>query len=104
MFAKGHKLSTMPHKQISITNLTELQTQELKTIRRYTPRYENLAKRVFSGRSRGAAVKLKCLECCNWQRNEVRDCTIGGCALWQYRPYQEKEGKGDKNENQTAKN
>lgn len=41
---------------------------------------------------------MKCLECENWQRNEVRDCNIGGCALHQYRPYQEKEGKDDNND------
>jgi len=93
MFTKGHKLSTMPRKQIKLTNLTQLQLEELKTIRRYTPRYENLAKRVFSGKSRGAAVKMKCLECCCWQRNDVRGCPIEGCALWLYRPYQEKEDK-----------
>lgn len=98
MFKAGHKLSTMPRKQIKLTNLTVLQLEELKTIRRYTPRYENLAKRVFSGRSRGAAIKLACLQCCCWQRNEVRDCTIGGCALHQYRPYQEKGEKVGKNE------
>jgi hypothetical protein len=103
MFKAGHKLSTMPRKQIKLTNLTQLQTEELKTIRRHTPRYENLAKRVFSGRSRGAAVKLACLQCVCWQRNEVRDCTIEGCALWQYRPYQNNEGNGAKDENQTLK-
>jgi len=29
-----------------------------------------------------AAVELKCLECCAWQRTEARRCEIRGCPLW----------------------
>ena len=29
-----------------------------------------------------AAVKLKCLECCAWQRTEARTCEIRWCPLW----------------------
>ena len=29
-----------------------------------------------------AAVELKCLDCCAWQRTEVRRCEIRGCPLW----------------------
>ena len=29
-----------------------------------------------------AAVELKCLECCAWQRTEARTCEIRGCPLW----------------------
>jgi len=93
MFKPGHKTARMPRQQISITNLTELQLQELRTIHRHIPRYDSLFKRIFNGHSRGAAVKGKCLECCCWQRNEVRDCNIEGCALWLYRPYQDKGEK-----------
>jgi hypothetical protein len=36
-----------------------------------------------SGRpSKPAAIRLKCLECCAWQANEVRNCQIFNCALW----------------------
>lgn len=41
----------------------------------------------FTGKSRGAAIRAKCLECSNWDRKEVRNCLIPGCPLWQYRPY-----------------
>ena len=34
------------------------------------------------------AIKAHCLECCGWQRNEVRGCTSVKCPLWDYRPYQ----------------
>ena len=29
-----------------------------------------------------AAVQLKCLECCAWQRTEARRCGLWGCPLW----------------------
>ncbi len=29
-----------------------------------------------------AAVELKCLDCCAWQRTEARRCEIRGCPLW----------------------
>jgi len=36
-----------------------------------------------SGRaSKPAAIRIKCLECCNWQPSEVRRCQIRDCALW----------------------
>lgn len=31
------------------------------------------------------AIRLKCLECCCNQTNEVKLCTIKDCALWAYR-------------------
>ena len=29
-----------------------------------------------------AAVELKCLDCCAWERIEARKCEIRGCPLW----------------------
>lgn len=29
-----------------------------------------------------AAIELKCLECCGWDRPEVKRCVIMSCALW----------------------
>lgn len=48
----------------------------------YRPMYD----RAMSGRSRRAAIKAHCLECCGWQRGEVARCTAPGCPLFQYRP------------------
>ncbi len=31
------------------------------------------------------AIRKKCLQCCNNQYGEVRECSIKDCALWQYR-------------------
>lgn len=36
------------------------------------------------------SIKLKCLDCCCWQREEITHCTVRQCGLWAIRPYQEK--------------
>jgi hypothetical protein len=33
-------------------------------------------------------IKAKCLDCCNWERVEVANCTVVTCPLWRLRPYQ----------------
>ena len=43
------------------------------------PRYLRTA--IKAATQRAAAIKLKCLECCVWQREEVRDCRVPACAL-----------------------
>lgn len=45
--------------------------------------------KVKERRTTSLLVKLKCLECTNWQRSEVSSCEIEGCALWSIRPYKE---------------
>ena len=35
--------------------------------------------------SKKAAIRLKCLECCNWSESEVAKCHIKSCALWEFR-------------------
>jgi len=35
-------------------------------------------------------IKLKCLDCSAWQRDEVTKCVVEQCALWAVRPYQKK--------------
>jgi hypothetical protein len=35
-----------------------------------------------------AAVKLKCLDCAGWVKQEVRDCAIRKCPLFPHRPFQ----------------
>ena len=43
--------------------------------------------RAISGRSHKAAIKIFCLECVCWQKEEVRLCTSLVCPLYSYRPY-----------------
>lgn len=37
-----------------------------------------------------AAIKFHCLDCSGGLSKEVRECEIGNCALWPFRPYQQK--------------
>lgn len=42
--------------------------------------------------SRTKAIRLKCLDCCAYQANEVKECTNTKCPLWRYRMgYEEKD-------------
>lgn len=36
------------------------------------------------------AIKARCLQCSNYQRDEIANCTVYCCALWQFRPFQDK--------------
>lgn len=42
--------------------------------------FEILARK--APKSRAAAIKLKCFECCAWDRAEARGCEISSCALY----------------------
>lgn len=44
-------------------------------------------------KSMRAAVDAKCQDCMCWQNTEVRECIIVICPLWQYRPFNERTGK-----------
>ena len=39
-------------------------------------------------RGKANALKAKCLECSNYQRDEIRNCTVETCPLWVWRPFQ----------------
>ena len=35
--------------------------------------------------NRAKAIRLKCLDCCNQQQKEVKECPVKDCTLWRYR-------------------
>ncbi len=51
--------------------------------------------RAMSGQSRRAAMHAFCLECCQWERVEVRICTSYACPLYPYRPYTDAQDAPD---------
>lgn len=64
---------------------TESRFQPLATLSDSAPasyrrRWQRLAARATT--SYRDAVELKCLECCTWNRTEVKRCQIQGCPLW----------------------
>lgn len=62
------------------------------SLRKSTPkRYLPLVDKAEKG-SKNACIKLKCLECSNWQSTEVKHCVITGCPMYPIRPFQ---GKAD---------
>jgi len=52
--------------------------------------YQYMLIQALNGSIRGKRLlKLKCLECSNWQREEVKRCTVKFCPLWHDRPFQD---------------
>jgi hypothetical protein len=39
---------------------------------------------------RSTAIRVKCLQCCNYERETVRTCAVLTCALYPVRPYQDR--------------
>lgn len=52
-------------------------------------KYQELAKRALT--SKVSALKMKCLDCSNYQPKEIRDCLISDCPLYNHRPFKRKE-------------
>jgi len=50
-------------------------------------KYQILYEKAISGQSKTSAIHVHCLECCGWQKEEVKKCTDINCALFAYRPY-----------------
>lgn len=40
--------------------------------------------------TRSTAIRVKCLQCCGYQREEIKTCSVLTCALFPVRPYQDK--------------
>lgn len=62
--------------------------------------------RVLLGQvARSTAIRIKCLQCCNYEREEVKGCTVITCALHPVRPYQTKNNNdvaGDADEHEQS--
>lgn len=49
--------------------------------------YRAVWDKAIKDRSLRAAVKAKCLDCCNWDKSEIKDCLCPACPLFEVRPY-----------------
>jgi hypothetical protein len=67
-----------------------MNTDQEKWIEKIPLSYRANYVKAISG-SKAAAIKAKCLDCVNWQRKEVEDCSITTCPLHPTRPYQHKK-------------
>lgn len=74
-------------------DLTEQQEDYLQNyLDRSVPEKHKIAtERALLGQlPRSGAIKVKCLQCTNYDRDEVKHCTVFSCALHAVRPYQDK--------------
>ncbi len=69
-----------------------LSEEQAEAIQRTPLSQKSVMVKAFSGKSKAAALKAKCLECAGFVRAEVAECTVECCPLWPYRPYQAKQG------------
>ncbi len=63
--------------------------EQIAEQRKFIPeRYRKTYDKAVAGKGLRAAVNARCLDCCAWQRTEIRDCPALSCPLWAVRPYQ----------------
>lgn len=66
---------------------TSKEQWEQDYIERIPDTQKGVFQKAYSGKSKAAGIKAKCLDCTNFQRSEVEICTVTTCPLFQYRPY-----------------
>ena len=62
----------------------------VRTLETMPSRYRRSYLKAIMGKSRPHAIKVHCLECTAWKKRYVAECESRACALWPYRPYNEK--------------
>ena len=89
-------MTTPPTRAPRIKEELAIPARERKLIAEYVltavPEKHRLAtQRALLGQiPRSTAIRVKCLQCCNYQREEIKVCTVITCALHPVRPYQDK--------------
>jgi hypothetical protein len=79
--SKAHKEAMqVGRKSKSITNIAEMKSYCPKDFLPIIEKYETTP-------TRSLAVKIKCLDCADFNRTEIRNCTVKSCSLWDWRPY-----------------
>ncbi len=73
-----------------------MNTQQAEQISGAPEIYRGALVKAYTGKSKAAGVKAKCLDCTNFQRLEITNCAVFGCPLHQYRPYQVKTSQPHK--------
>lgn len=64
--------------------------QQIERLPHVPPMYRGIFERVYEGQPGHALqVHAKCLDCCCYQRIDVKLCPATACPLWAIRPYQQ---------------
>ena len=84
----GRKATTTARKQRRTIAMLVSELEELKHACKYLPSVETAFRNAFSGTSKAAGIKAKCIQCSGYQKAEIANCKVSACALFRYRPYQ----------------
>lgn len=82
-------------------NTSEVEQNKIQTyLDKSVPEKHKLAtQRALLGQiTRSTAIRVKCLQCCGYQREEIKTCAVLTCALFPVRPYQDKAADEDTGE------
>ncbi len=60
-------------------------TPTTPTSKNIPPKYRGNYERAMASKSRKAAIRAQCLECCGWNSKEVKCCTSTDCTLHKFR-------------------
>ena len=69
-------------------NAIELEQQ--KALEDVPTSCKNPFRKAYARRSATQAIKAMCLDCLQFDKKAIRECTAPRCPLWRYRPYQVK--------------
>lgn len=54
----------------------------------FSPKYRGIYDKAMTGKSPKSAIHAQCLICTGCKTKDIRDCSVTGCPLFLYRPYQ----------------
>lgn len=82
---RGHRADRFAQDPSIVNSFNHLRAE----VKKNEPRFLPIVDRIQDG-SMKAAVKLHCLECCDYKSAEVAQCTVVSCPLFAFRPYKQK--------------
>jgi len=89
----AEKLAAAKAKKARMLKLLADTPKETQAFYRWVPKSgENIYLRCHTGKvPLRERIKLKCMDCCCWDRKEITECHLTQCGLWPERPYRKKE-------------
>jgi len=82
--ATGARPST-PSEGTSAEGIDSIDAERAQRLADVPPKYRDLYRKAYAGKSRKAAIRAHCLECVYWSADEVRRCTALACPLYEFR-------------------
>lgn len=76
--------------QADMISLKESSPERWKFIDSMPVTYQRTFLKAYTTRSMANGVRAKCLDCALFSKEEITNCTVLTCALFEFRPYQKK--------------